>query len=182
MRVHIVGASGSGTSTLGVALAERANAVHLDTDDYYWLPTDPPYETARPMPERLTRLRADLGAAGRFVLSGSLCGWGDPLIPRFEFVVFLLVPTGVRLARLTRREQEEFGQDAVAPGGRMHENFRTFLEWAADYDAGEIDMRSLARHRDWLAGLPCPVLELEGEMSVETQLARVFEALEERPG
>jgi adenylate kinase family enzyme len=179
MRVHILGASGSGTTTLGAALADRVDADHLDTDDYFWLPTDPPFETSRPAAERLERLEADLDAAGRWVLSGSLCGWGDPLIPRFELVVFLLVPTGVRLARLTRRETAEFGAEAIEPEGRMYENFKTFIEWAASYDDGDLDMRSLARHDDWLAALPCPVLLLEGEMSTAEQVEGVLAALGE---
>jgi len=37
------------------------------------------------------------------VLSGSLCGWGDPLIPEFELIVFLVVPTAVRLQRVRAR-------------------------------------------------------------------------------
>ena len=38
-RIHILGASGSGTTTLGRALAERLQCRHFDTDDYFWLPT-----------------------------------------------------------------------------------------------------------------------------------------------
>jgi len=36
-RIHILGASGSGTTTLGRALAERLQCPHFDTDDYFWL-------------------------------------------------------------------------------------------------------------------------------------------------
>jgi hypothetical protein len=38
----------------------------------------------------------------RWVLSGSVAGWADALIPSFDFVVFLYVPTKVRLPRLQR--------------------------------------------------------------------------------
>jgi Shikimate kinase len=41
-RIHILGASGSGTTTLGRALAERLQYPHFDTDDSFWVPTDPP--------------------------------------------------------------------------------------------------------------------------------------------
>jgi hypothetical protein len=34
------------------------------------------------------------------VVSGSLCGWGDGVIPLFELVVFLWVPQEVRMVRL----------------------------------------------------------------------------------
>jgi len=176
-RIHIVGASGTGTSTLGAALAESLGVAHLDTDDYYWIPTDPPFEHPRPRTERLARLEAALdsaAAAKGWVLSGSLCGWGDPLIRRFEFVVFLFVAQEVRLARLRHREYEKFGEAALAPGGRQHANHIAFLEWAAGYDEGDLDMRSLARHRLWLDTLPCPVARFEEEMAVTDLLEGVL--------
>lgn len=180
MRVHITGASGSGTTTLGAALSARVDVPHFDTDDYYWMPTDPGYSEARPMPERLTLLENALSESPGWVLSGSLCGWGDPLIARVDLVVFLYVATGARMARLRARERDEFGEEALAPGGRMHDNHVAFLHWAASYDDGDLDMRSLARHTAWLAELPCSVLRLEGEVPTEEQVAAVVSNLEEQ--
>jgi adenylate kinase family enzyme len=45
--VHILGASGSGATTLGAALAQRLGFTHLDSDDFFWIKTDPPYVTPR---------------------------------------------------------------------------------------------------------------------------------------
>ena len=88
--IHIFGASGSGTTTLGRALAADMGLVHMDTDDYYWLPTDPKFTTKRPIEERLRLMNADIDAAQRgVVISGSLTGWGDALIPRFTCVIRL---------------------------------------------------------------------------------------------
>jgi adenylate kinase family enzyme len=42
-RIHILGASGSGTTTLGAALADRLGHPHVDADSLFWLPTDPPF-------------------------------------------------------------------------------------------------------------------------------------------
>jgi adenylate kinase family enzyme len=180
MRVHILGASGCGTTTLGLALAERLGAPHLDTDDYFWEPSEPPFQTPRPRDERQALLARDLDAHASWVLSGSLCGWGDVFIPRFEGVVFLRVSTEVRLARLRERELARFGEAALAPGGTMHENHREFLDWAAAYDDGDRTMRSLTRHREWLEGIPCPVLRLEGVLAVEEQVERVIASLAAR--
>jgi len=176
LRVHILGASGSGTTTLASSLAERWSSMHLDTDDYYWEPTDPPYQSPRPSEQRQALLVRDARAHASWVLSGSLCGWGDVLISRFELVVFLWVPTEVRIARLRKRELEKFGADALAPGGRMHENHREFLEWAASYDEGDMRMRSMARHQGWLSRLPCPVVRCEGELPLADQIQRVLDA------
>ena len=99
-RIHVFGASGGGTTSLAAALAARHGHRHLDTDDFYWLPTDPPYQYPRPREARLVQLRSALAGSASWIVSGSLCRWGDPLIPEFELVVFLVVPTDVRLARL----------------------------------------------------------------------------------
>jgi adenylate kinase family enzyme len=177
VRVHIFGASGSGTTTLGRALAARVNTVFLDTDDFYWRPTHPPYQEARPRELRLAHLQEAIASHGSWVLSGSLCGWGDPVIPLFQLVVFLRVPTDVRIARLRAREISAFGREALAPGGSLHENHEKFIAWAADYDSGGLDMRSLSRHQAWLARISCPVVRFDGESAVELQVARILEEL-----
>lgn len=57
-RVHILGASGSGTTTLGRALAQAWSVPHADADDYFWVPADPPYLQKRPVEERITLMQA----------------------------------------------------------------------------------------------------------------------------
>jgi adenylate kinase family enzyme len=173
-RIHILGASGSGTTTLGRALAERLQYPHFDTDDYFWVATDPPYTQQRERTERIQLLMDDLMAQKQWVLSGSLCGWGDVAIPLFELVVFLLIPQDTRMARLRRREQARFGK-RILPGGDMYESSQAFLAWAASYDAGGLDIRSRQLHEEWLGTLPCPIVCFEGEYSIEEQLA-VLEA------
>ena len=174
-RIHIVGASGSGTTTLGMALSVRLGYPQLDTDDYFWEPSDPPFQRPRERHERQTILARALDAHPRWVLSGSLCGRGDIFIPRFDLVIFLSVPTEIRLARLKQREQLRYGSEALAPGGAMHEAHVAFMNWAAAYDDGGDDMRSRRRHEKWLAALPCPCLRLDGPLTVEEQWRRLGE-------
>ncbi|HEU4390899.1 MAG TPA: AAA family ATPase [Blastocatellia bacterium] len=174
-RVHILGASGSGTTAVGTALAHRLAIPHFDTDDYYWLPSKPPFAAKRPVEERLRLLDRDAMEDGSWVLSGSLCGWGDPLIPRFTHVLYLDVPTSVRLARLERRELERYGE-LVARGGDMFEQSAAFLSWASEYESGGLEMRSRARHTLWLEGLQCPVLHVDGTRHIE-QLVRDVTAI-----
>ena len=177
-RIHIVGASGSGTSSLAVEMATRYGHRHLDTDDYFWPQTVPPYREKRPREERLALLRQASRDSKSWVLSGSLCGWGDPLISEFEVVVFLAVPTPVRLARLRVRESERYGQHAIASGGELHGAHMEFLDWAGRYDTGGLEMRSRALHEAWLATVSCPVMELEGDRSAGEQLERIEASLD----
>lgn len=175
-RVHILGASGSGTTTLAQALAARLGCPHHDVDSYFWLPSDPPFQHIRDREARRAMLGADLEKPGDWVLSGSLCGWGDVYIPLFDLVVFLWIPRDLRMARVSAREVERYGS-AIDPSGSMHAGSIAFMQWAAGYDEGGLEIRSLRLHNDWLAALPGPVLRLEGEAAVETNLAAVLRAL-----
>lgn len=180
-RVYITGAAGSGTSSLGRPLAERLSVPHLDTDDFYWAPTDPPYTLKRPVEERLALISAEQlaqGEGGGWVLSGSADGWGEVAIAGADLIVFLVTPTPLRLARIRRREAEKFG-DRIKPGGDMHRTHAEFLKWAASYDEPYFRGRSLARHRHWLSGRPEPVLELSGTTPAEDMLAKVWAKLQE---
>jgi adenylate kinase family enzyme len=179
-RVHIVGASGSGTTTLGRALATCLGATHLDTDDFFWLPTDPPFEKIRERGARQAMLGEALTREPSWVLSGSLCGWGDVFIPRFELVVFLWLAPDIRMARLRAREHARHGA-AVAPGGARHAASEAFLTWAAGYDEGlDIPERCLRLHEQWLAALACPVVRISDAGDVESHVARVLSALPAR--
>ena len=174
--IHIFGASGSGTSTLGRAVAERTGYTFLDSDDYLWMPTDPQYTTKRSSEERVALLNRDLDQAENAVLSGSLVGWGDPLMSRFTLAVRLVVPQDVRMERLVRREQERYG-DRILPGGDMYQIHRDFLAWAAAYDDGLATMRSRAMHDLWQQKLTCPLLTLDGTRPVEELAQVVLEQL-----
>jgi adenylate kinase family enzyme len=180
-RIHVLGASGSGTTTLGKAIARQFDYVHLDTDDFFWQPTHPPYQRPRDRDTRQRLLGTALAQQPRWVLSGSLCGWGDIFVPQFEFVIFLWVPGDIRLVRLQARECERYGTATLAPGGVQHARYEAFLQWAAAYDDGAEEMRSRQRHETWLAALPCRCIRLEGVCTLEEQITRLQEELVRDP-
>jgi len=166
MRIHVTGASGAGVTTLGAALASALAVPHHDTDDFYWLPTDPPFQTKRPVPRRIDLMRQMFLPRPGWVLSGSLDSWAADLVPHFDRVVFVQAETGLRLDRLREREARR-GQTG---GGQL----QAFLEWAADYETGPQVGRSRHRHETWLQGLPCPVVRVDGSQSVEGLVAQVL--------
>ena len=176
-RIHLLGASGSGTTTLGRALARHLGCPHFDTDDYFWLPTQPKFEQIRERAARQALLGHDLEHHPAWVLSGSLCGWGDLFIPLFDLVIFCAVPEDVRIARLRARECERYGDEAIAPGGRLRAKYEAFIAWAESYEHGPAVERSRRMHETWLATLSAPVLRLEDTDDVETRLARVVARL-----
>ena len=174
--IHIFGASGSGTSTLGRVLAEKTGYTFLDSDNYIWTPTDPPFTALRSREQRLPLLQRDMEKVGDAILSGSLVGWGDPLIPRFTLAVRLVTTADVRLDRIKKREHERFG-DRILPGGDMYEQHQNFLAWAAAYDEGPVSMRSRAMHDLWQQKLSCPLLTLDGARPVDELAAAVLRSL-----
>lgn len=175
MRIYITGASGTGTTTLGRALAAELRLAHVDTDAAYWEPTEVPFTVKAP-PERRVKALRDAMGDGDWVWSGSADGWGDALIAEAGLVVFLTLPWPQRLARLKARERARHGA-RIAPGGDMERVHRAFMSWAASYDDPWFGGRSLARHRLSLCDVAVPVLELQTSRPIDALVGKVRDGL-----
>ena len=69
----------------------------MDTDDYFWKPTNPPYTTKRCPSSRIKLIREDIERHYNVVISGSLVDWGDALIPLFTLAIRVETDTDIRL-------------------------------------------------------------------------------------
>ncbi|UOQ50567.1 hypothetical protein MUN88_10235 [Gracilibacillus caseinilyticus] len=172
-KIHILGASGAGTSTLGAALSKVLPHRHLDTDDYFWITK---FTEQREVPERRRLLEKDLSLNENWILSGAVCGWGDNFKSSFDLVFFLWIPQDIRLERLKQREFQRYGNEILA-GGSKYEQSKKFLEWASLYDSAGMEVRSKTLHEHWMAELSCPVLKIEGDYSVEERVDIVLDYL-----
>ena len=161
-RVLILGASGTGTTTLGRAVGDDLSFRVFDTDDYYWLPSTPPFQHKQEPEVRLAKLLQDLNATAHAIISGSILNWGLELEDSLSLIVFLSVPADVRVARLKTREMRLHGR--VDP---------EFLAWAAQYDEGKMSGRSREKHERWLSQRTCPVLRIDGDTSTVDRVGRV---------
>lgn len=175
--IHIYGASGSGTSTLGRYISQQLGYFFMDTDDYFWLPTNPPYTRKREIPDRLSLMKQDIAREDKAVISGSLVDWGDALIPYFTLAIRLVTATDIRIARIRERERAKLGA-RIEPGGDMYQHHCEFLEWAAAYDEGDVHMRSRAQHDEWQKLLHCKQLVLDGSGDLKYNLEQVKRRLE----
>lgn len=161
-RLHVMGASGAGTTTLARSVAAHWAVPHADADDYFWVPSDPPYVEKRPEDERVALMEKVFLPREAWVLSGSMLGWGDDVVARCDAVVFLTLESDERLRRLEAREhrrRESLGFDQAA--------WAAFQEWARGYDDPAFEGRSRVAHERWLASLDCPVLRLDSTSSPE---------------
>lgn len=179
-RIHIMGAPGAGTTTLGRALAAHLGYAHFDSDDYHWFTSDPePYRRRRNPDHRRQLLDADLAATDRWVLSGSLCGWGEVFVPQFELIIWCNAPTEIRLERIKARETARYGPERLDPGGDLHGVFVKFLDWAAAYEEPSGRVRTRDFELEWIEKWhQGPVLKIEEVLDNEVVIEKILAKME----
>lgn len=175
--IHIYGASGSGTTTLGKKICEELGFTQMDTDDYFWMPTEPKFTHKRPKKERIELMKNDINKSENVVISGSLTDWGDELIPYFTLAIRIEMKQSVRIERLVNREKERYGL-RIEPDGDLYQHHIEFVEWARSYDNGGLNIRSKAMHDELEKSFPCQILYLDGEDKLEDKFEKVLKALD----
>lgn len=176
--IHIFGASGSGTTTLGAALAANLDVLHLDADDFYWRKTEPPYRVKVPPQERVESIIKRLEGVERCVLSGSLCSWSKGLVDFFDVAILVRLDPAQRMRRLRAREIQRNGA-RIEPGGDLHQEHLDFMAWAEKYDEGRAPLRTLHLHRHWMSSLRCPVFEINSSQPTDILVREVLARLED---
>ena len=180
MKIHLFGASASGVTTLGHALAKKLNIPYFDSDQYFWLPTDPPFTSKRNPEERNQLIKTALTDTDHWIFGGSSVSWGNNVFPEFDLIVFLWIPPDVRLKRLKEREFERYGS-AIYNDPNRNKNYQEFMDWATQYDIDPKESgfkgRSLKVHEDWIKGLNRGVLEIRGDFSVEERIQKIMKYL-----
>ena len=185
--IAVVGLNGAGKSTLAHALAKELGYFEMDVEDYYFpeqrvsrrsalegLPTPRdraeilPFSTPLPKPDVEAAILADMEKHPRFVFSGVSLNWDPRILSKIEIVFFLRVPPEERVRRIHEREARRFGS-RVLPGGDMAEQQASFLRTASARDEGAV--------LDSLAGLPCPIVSLDGTRPVSAMIQQILDRL-----
>lgn len=176
-RIHVTGASGAGVTTLGRAVAQELGLPHHDTDDYYWTPTDPPYQVVRPLEDRLRLMHEMFVPRSGWVLSGSIGEWASEVEPRVQLVVFVRTDDDERSRRLVSREVRRRNRPAAEIV--VDPDFLAFHDWAMRYEADNPPpSRSRERHERWLATLAIPVVAVDGATPLDTLTETVIAAVD----
>lgn len=180
MKINIIGASGTGKTTLAKALATKLQCAHFDSDDYYHYPTDPPYQKQRSPEERLDLLMKDLSKNLSWVLSGGAGVWKPAPLVEYSLVVFLYLSPDLRLERIRERENKLYGS-RIQVGGDMEADHVHFMKWTAGYDDGtSAGTNTLPCHLNFLQRVMSPTLKLESPMSTPDQIDCIVRKLNEK--
>ena len=161
--IHILGASGSGTSTLAKSLCQNLPHKHFDSDDFFWKTK---FTNSHSSNIRLKKLQTELYKHKYWILSGAIIDWGNSLMSLFDLVIYISVSNEIRLQRLKTREQNRYG-DEILPSGPKYIEHLQFMEWANQYETGGIDVRSRKQQKGWLDNLSCEILEINGDNPVD---------------
>jgi len=162
---------------LGKRISEFYEIPWFDSDDFFWLPSNPPFSETRSREERIELLKSSVSGKKSFVLSGSIMGWGNFLMDDLELAIYKYVDREERLARLERREKEKFGA-RLEEGNDMFANHRKFMDWAMRYEDGDMTMRSRMSEAAWMEKLRCPIVRIERNISIAEEMDIVAEAIE----
>lgn len=175
--ILLIGASGTGTTTIGISLARTLGIPHIDLDNLFWHKTDPPFTHFRSGEDLKQLVNDQLYSQQAWVISGDPSQWKVGIEAHLSHVIFLSAPTDIRLQRIQHREEARNGAD-ILPGGKMYQIHQEFMVWSSKYDQGGISGRTRERHERWLSKLDCPVLHLESTASLSSIQDRIYTFLQ----
>lgn len=168
--ILMCGLNGAGKSTLGKALADKLNYRFIDNEDLYFPKTDTNYlyasERTREEVEKL--LFEEIETYRNFVFTSVKGNYGDPAHPFFQYAVLIKVPRYLRLQRVKNRSFQKFG-DRMLPGGDLYEHEKWFYDFVA--------ARSEYTVEEWLKGISCPVIRVDGTKSIEENVDLIIKQL-----
>ncbi len=166
-----MGPSGSGTTTLGKVLSEKLRIPHEDSDNLFWVNTDPPFTVQRDI-EELHKHFFSLASKQQFIISGDVLNWGLPqneLLTCFSHVIYLYVPWKIREERIRKREEQRFG-DRIKLGGDMYKTHEDFIAWASRYELQNQVGRNKPSQKNFTKHffeISKNILEIEEELSLD---------------
>lgn len=173
MKINILGAPGTGATTLGKLLALDTGFTHLDSDSYFWSDEGRPYEFERDKKERDYMLTNDFNQHENIILTGAVFNWKLPFLNDFDLVVFLYLPKKKRIERLLAHEKEYYGDLLETDKWRKKEHHK-FMECASRYDEPNFESsQSLREQSEWINQLISPVIRFEREYSFEEMIIEI---------
>ena len=172
--IIIFGPAGSGKTTLGKAVAESLGFPYYDLDYYIWRnDTEVPFTQMRAREEKIDLLMNDIVKFPNFVMAGSMNSFNEPFMPLFNLAVFLTAPIEICIERITERQTTKYG-DRIKSGKDMYENHLNFIDTVSRYYNTD-ESPCYSKHTEWAETLPCPILNMDGTVSIAENTAFIVE-------
>src|SRR5665213_4072286 len=95
-RIHIFGATGSGTTALGEKLGRALQFPVFDSDTYYWENSAIEFTVKRGEIKRNAMLSVELSKHKNWIISGSIMSWNSDIPQQFTHAIFLFLETETR--------------------------------------------------------------------------------------
>jgi adenylate kinase family enzyme len=169
-RVHVVGTSGSGKSTVAAALARRLGVPHVELDALHWLPG----WQERPVAEFRAHLSAALVQSG-WVVDGNYAAQSRDLVwAAVDTVVWLDLPRRTVMRQVVQRTARRWLRREQLWGGNRESLRKTLLSrdsvvwWAWSTHA-----RRRTEYGQALRSVPFRVIHLRSRAEVDQWLATV---------
>lgn len=144
--IYVMGASGTGTSSLGKLIKENFDVNLIESDELTMYITDPPFKFPRPQDVRIKLLESKMNKSKVNVIVGSINEWGNAVIERADILIFLYESTEIREERIKEREEKRFGKKLIE-NNDVANNYSNFIKWTKMYDSFD-EPRSLKKHRN----------------------------------
>lgn len=174
MKIQVIGASGTGKSTLCKYISEKTGVYWIDTDKYLW--KDSSFTENHHVEERFKMYNDDSANHQDYVVSGSVHSWNPEGFNDRELLVLLILDEEIRMKRIYDREFARFGE-RMLPGGDHYDLTCEFLDWCRTYlTEDENAVNSLASHMLRLKEASCKTLVLDGNQPEYVLYAHILNA------
>lgn len=178
MKIQLIGASGTGKSTLGRYIADKEQIKWIDTDRYIW--KDETFSENYPIDQRLKMYDNDREKFDQFIVSGSVFAWNPTGFTDRDLLVFLSLDDEKRFQRLIKREIERAGEASLWLDEYENQT-NDFLNWCKTYYTAKnpSDIGTLAEHNHQIAQSNCPVLRLDSNQPLDILYQLIMQKLKE---
>lgn len=186
--IAIFGLNGGGKSTLNRALSKRIGYFEMDMEDYYFpeqkesrtraldnfisseseLEDVLPFSKPRTKNEVQSAIIKDIKKHPKFIISSVNMNWCDEILDRINIAFWVHAPLDERLKRIHKREEKRFGA-RVLDGGDMFTQQMEFHK--------VVEKRDLKGVEEFARKLSCPIIVIDGTLSVADNLEKIIENL-----
>lgn len=176
-RILIIGASGTGTTTLGKRISNQLKISFIDLDELFWLDSDIPFTKFRNTEQLREIVNDKIYSRREWVISGDPSLWNVDIENKINYLIFLKAPTNIRISRLEKRYDNQYGIASRVQGNLIFENHQEFIKWTLKYDIGGITGRTKEKQESWISNLNGIIYETNSDKELDLLVEEVLKKI-----